>query len=568
MALLPPDQLLHLGPDPSPTVGWNHFDLGQGLATHINYSQAKLSQSPPQGAPWWYSKLNADGIPVVQFSAPLGGATTSTGTVYARDELREYERDGITKMAFDPKDGDHWIEGIYRVTGLGVDKRGVCVQQMHDAGDDTIMVRTENNGSGTGLYLNYNGNRVATLNSNFVIGQEFYLKTRVNNGTPSVYYTTNLASIPGTPTHTAAGYFSGASTGWYSKSGCYNQSNESTDPTLDPDASIIKVEVRELKHWHSKTPMGGAWPTPASYATTPTGPTAPTINAGADASILPSGTFARTGTVTLNGNTLTSQQWRILSGPGGAGTVLSTTAAVNWTPSAGNTTSGGAGTQTVGVGGVATPAPASNVELNTANRGSMNITVSGTALVPRIYDGGGFTCGRIDINADYIVIQNYRINASSQYGAYINGNNITFQNNDIKNITGSSDVSAITAFGNNHKIRYNTAVNFISGTQTLGVGGVSTPPGAILATSDQTGVQLNITTSGTAANPRVYDGQGHTIGKIEIRANYVVVQNYRVRPRANLGISIGYGDAKVNHVTVQNNDIKDVMLSGDGDLNA
>jgi hypothetical protein len=464
MALLPPDQLLHLGPDPSSTVGWNHFDLGQGLATHINYPQSKLSQSPPQGAPWWYSKLNADGIPVVQFSAPLGGATTSTNTHYARDELREYERDGITKMAFDPKDGDHWIEGIYRVTGLGVDKRGVCVQQMHDPNDDVIMVRTENNGSGTGLYLNYNGTRVATLNSSFVIGQEFYLKTRVNNGTPSVYYTTNLASIPSTPTHTASGYFSSAGSGWYSKSGCYNQSNELTDPTLDPDASIIKVEVRELKHWHSKTPMGGAWPTPASYCTTPTGPTAPVVSAGADASILPSGTFSRTGSVTLNGNTLTSQSWRVLSGPGGTGTILSNTASVNWTPSTGTTTSTTGG-QTLGVGGVATPAPASNVELNTSNRGSMNITVSGTALVPRIYDGGGFGCGRIDVNADYIVIQNYRINANSQYGAFLNGNNITFQNNDIKGISlsGDGDLNAITAFGNNISIMYNTAINFVSG---------------------------------------------------------------------------------------------------------
>src|SRR3954467_13291900 len=103
MALLPPDQLLHLGPDPSPTVGWNHFDLGQGLATHINYSQAKLSLSPPQGAPWWYSKLNADGIPVVQFSAPLGGATTSTNTAYAREEVWGGERErGIYKTNIRP----------------------------------------------------------------------------------------------------------------------------------------------------------------------------------------------------------------------------------------------------------------------------------------------------------------------------------------------------------------------------------------------------------------------------------------------------------------------------------
>jgi hypothetical protein len=104
------------------------------------------------------------------------------------------------------------------------------------------------------------------------------------------------------------------------------------------------------------------------------------------------------------------------------------------------------------------------------------------------------------------------------------------------------------------------------GTQTLGVGGVATPPGAILATSDQPGVQMNITQGGTADNYRVYDGQGHTIGQIKIRADYLIVQNYRVRSNNNLGISIGYGDAKVNHVVVQNNDIKD--LRAPGDINA
>ena len=300
MALLPPNQLLHLGPDPSSSVGWNHFDLGLGLSSHVNYAQSQLGNTPPQGAPWWYSKLNSAGVPCVQFSAPLSGATTSTNTKYARCELREYERDGTTKMAFDPKVGDHWIEGIYRITGLSPDKSGVCVQQMHDPSDDTIMVRTEGSSGSVGLYLNYNGTRVATLNSSVTIGQEFYLKIRVNAGTPSVYYTTNLAAIPTTPTHTSAGYFSGAATGWYSKSGCYNQSNETTDTGSDPDGSVIKVEVRELKHWHSQTPKGGAWPTPATYSTSST---TATVNAGADASIISTGTFSRTATVTLNGAT-------------------------------------------------------------------------------------------------------------------------------------------------------------------------------------------------------------------------------------------------------------------------
>lgn len=104
-------------------------------------------------------------------------------------------------------------------------------------------------------------------------------------------------------------------------------------------------------------------------------------------------------------------------------------------------------------------------------------------------------------------------------------------------------------------------------TQTLGVGGVATPPGAILATSDQPGVQLNITTSGTATQRRVYDGQGHKIGQVKIRASYVTVQNYRIEAQVQYGVDCKLGTS--NHdVIIQNNDIKDVRPSGDGDLNA
>jgi hypothetical protein len=109
------------------------------------------------------------------------------------------------------------------------------------------------------------------------------------------------------------------------------------------------------------------------------------------------------------------------------------------------------------------------------------------------------------------------------------------------------------------------------GEQTLGVGGVATPPDAVLATSDKPGQGLTIKEGGTPEKYKVYDGQGHTIGTINIRANYVVVQNYKVRPRHNLGIGIGGSssvtDSMVHHVVVQNNDIKE-LLGGTGDLNA
>jgi hypothetical protein len=123
-------------------------------------------------------------------------------------------------------------------------------------------------------------------------------------------------------------------------------------------------------------------------------------------------------------------------------------------------------TQTLGVGGIARPAAASNVELNNANRGDMNITVSGTETVPRIYDGGGFTCGRITISANYIIIQNYNVRPNSQYGVYITGSHVTVQNCDVKDVrvSGDGDLNAFTLLdGSNIKLLYNTAVNYVSG---------------------------------------------------------------------------------------------------------
>lgn len=133
----------------------------------------------------------------------------------------------------------------------------------------------------------------------------------------------------------------------------------------------------------------------------------------------------------------------------------------------GGTGGGTTGTgQTLGVGGIAAPAPASNVELNTADRGDMNITASGTAAVPRIYDGGGKTSGRITISADYIVVQNYYIKPNSQYALYITGSHVTVQNCDIKNVSvsGDGDLNAITLLeGSDIDLLFLTANNYISG---------------------------------------------------------------------------------------------------------
>lgn len=118
----------------------------------------------------------------------------------------------------------------------------------------------------------------------------------------------------------------------------------------------------------------------------------------------------------------------------------------------------------VGVGGVATPPGAITL---TANRSSkLSITSGGTATNPKVYDGKGFTVrGGIYIDADYVTIQNYRVDAQQQYGIYSNNNTgVTIRNNDIKNLkpSGDGDMNGITFFGNNTKILFNTAVDMVA----------------------------------------------------------------------------------------------------------
>ena len=129
---------------------------------------------------------------------------------------------------------------------------------------------------------------------------------------------------------------------------------------------------------------------------------------------------------------------------------------------AGSGGGGGAQTQTLGVGGIATPPDAI---VATGNTGALNITSGGTASKLKIYDGKGFTCGRVTISAPYVAVQNYRIRSGNQYGVVIDADNVILQNCDISNVrvSGDGDLNAITAWGNNIFILYNTAIDFVSG---------------------------------------------------------------------------------------------------------
>jgi F5/8 type C domain len=174
---------------------------------------------------------------------------------------------------------------------------------------------------------------------------------------------------------------------------------------------------------------------------------------------------------TSSGTTLSPETYGFTGGPAryvrivGHGNTSSDSA--KWTSIAEATVSGTGGnppppTQTLGVGGVATPAGAVLV----GNQSSeYTIDSGGTATVPKVYDCQGNTIrGGVRIEAGNVVVQNCRVDAEQEYGIYSdNSDNVTIQNNDIKGVKGPGDLNAITFFGNNCKILYNTAVDFVTG---------------------------------------------------------------------------------------------------------
>jgi hypothetical protein len=119
--------------------------------------------------------------------------------------------------------------------------------------------------------------------------------------------------------------------------------------------------------------------------------------------------------------------------------------------------------QTLGCGGIPTPAAGPNVVQVPAGS-DLTISSGGTAGNPKIYDGGCNQVGKITIKASNVVVQNFKVCPNGRYGIESSGNSdIIIQNNDIKCIKGPGDLNAITFYGNNIFILYNTAIDWVVG---------------------------------------------------------------------------------------------------------
>lgn len=236
--------------------GQNSFNIGVGFDADATYGTVHKDFTRDQieaglVIPGYY-ELTAAGE--VLMSSHPGGGKTSNNTSYARVEYRELERDGSTKMAFNPSTGRHYIKGRSAIDGsMAAAKPETVLAQYHDADDDTAMIHVHD-----GLVrAKIRGAYVHTLEASWNHAAKDWMLEVTGGGVVNFYWG-DLT----TPAYSDS-TFVGATAGWYGKAGDYMQWNLSNG-----DATICRVKLTNLEHWHSVSPKSpGPWPQPARPAT-------------------------------------------------------------------------------------------------------------------------------------------------------------------------------------------------------------------------------------------------------------------------------------------------------------
>jgi poly(beta-D-mannuronate) lyase len=168
----------------------------------------------------------------VAFTAPVTGATTS-GSSYPRSELREMTDGGSRNASWSSTSGRHVMEITQMITQTPVAKPHVVAGQIHDAGDDVVMVRLE----GRELFVEAGGDRVALLDGGYVVGTSFTVRIEAGDGNIRVAYNGAEKVV-----HPFAG------DGLYFKAGVYTQSNATKG---EPPGAAGQVIITALHVSHS-----------------------------------------------------------------------------------------------------------------------------------------------------------------------------------------------------------------------------------------------------------------------------------------------------------------------------
>ncbi|NTV30861.1 hypothetical protein HGA91_02685 [candidate division WWE3 bacterium] len=156
----------------------------------------------------WFAVFSGNGV---RFRAPVNGGTTS-GSSYPRSELREMTDNGLTNASWTSSSGTHTMIIDEAITALPKSKPHIVAGQIHDAKDDIIVIRLEDNK----LFIDINGTDGPILDPNYELGRRFTVTFVVKDDATNIFYNRSTTSA-----YTLHKQFSGA----YFKAGAYTQSN-------------------------------------------------------------------------------------------------------------------------------------------------------------------------------------------------------------------------------------------------------------------------------------------------------------------------------------------------------
>ena len=164
----------------------------------------------------------------VLFRAPCGGATTR-GSRFPRCELREMNPDTGRPADWSTDDpGTRVLTARLAILELPPVKRHVVCAQIHDPGDDLLMIRLE----GTKLFVERNDTGDASLDRNYTLGTPFDLEIEGGGGEVVVRY--NGAEKL---------RWAVSRDGCYFKAGCYTQSNPEKGDAADAAGAVVIYEL-------------------------------------------------------------------------------------------------------------------------------------------------------------------------------------------------------------------------------------------------------------------------------------------------------------------------------------
>ncbi len=174
-----------------------------------------------------YFKPNASATGVL-FITPVGGATTSAGTAFARTELRERDESG-GKAAWDCASAQRTMTLRQRILKTPTHKPEMSVGQIHDANSDNLEVfyqgpHTGANGSTDvgRLFAKFNGEVLSVspvLDEAYRVGDPMWLRVSTRSGIMTVDYRNERSG----QSSTASAPFKDITGGCFFKAGNYVQ---------------------------------------------------------------------------------------------------------------------------------------------------------------------------------------------------------------------------------------------------------------------------------------------------------------------------------------------------------